>query len=53
MEYPVFHWADFLEVSNLSIFSKIFDEIQVSFKNLTIITGTLYEDRYTYMIISR
>ena len=37
---------------NLGIFRKSVEEIQVSL-NLTIITGTLHEDQYTFLIISR
>jgi hypothetical protein len=45
------HWTDFHEISYLSIFRNSVEKIQV-FKNLTIITGNLYEDQYTCFITS-
>ena len=46
------HCTDFHEIWYLSIFLKSVQKIQVSL-NWTRITGTLHEDQYTFMIISR
>ena len=45
-------WPDFHEIGYLSIFRKSVVKIRVSL-NLTRITSTLHEDKYTILIISR
>ena len=46
------HWTDFYEIWYFSIFRKYVEKIQVSLKSDRV-KGTLYEDQYTIMIISR
>jgi len=53
MEHLGFHWTDFHE---FFLFGYFFENLSRKFKfhyNLTKITGTLHEDQYTFLIISR
>jgi hypothetical protein len=52
MEQLGSHWTDFHEIWYLSIFRKSSEKLQLRW-NMTRITGTLNEDQYTFMIISR
>jgi hypothetical protein len=52
IEHLVSHWSDFFEISYLSIFLKSVDKFKFNYY-LSTITGTSYEDQYTYLIISR
>ena len=45
-------WTDFIEISCLNIFLKSADKIKVSLKYDNF-NGTLHEDQYTFLIISR
>ena len=47
------HWTDFHEISYLSIFQKRVVKIQVSLKSDKNNSGTLHEDQYIFLIISR
>ena len=47
-----FHWSDFHEILYLSIVLKLVIKFKFHY-NLTIITGTLHEDRCTFLILSR
>jgi hypothetical protein len=47
------HWVDFNEISYLCILRKICRKQRKIHKNLSIITGTLHEDQYTFFVISR
>jgi len=51
MEHLGSLWTDFNEILNFSIFRKFLEKARVSLKS-EIITGTLHEDQYTFLIIS-
>jgi hypothetical protein len=52
MQHLGSHWTDFHEISYLSIFRKSVENVQVAL-SLAGVTGTLHEDQYTFLIISR
>jgi hypothetical protein len=52
MEQPVSHWPDFYEIWLLSISRKPAGKY-IFHENFIRITGTLHEDQYSFMIISR
>ena len=53
MEQLVSHWTDFHEIWYLSIFRKSVEKIQVSLISNKNNSGTLLEDHYTFLIVSR
>jgi len=52
MKQPVSHWPDFYEIWFLSISRKPSDKY-IFHENFIRITGTLHEDQYSFMTISR
>jgi hypothetical protein len=56
MEQPGFHWTDIREILYLFIFWKSIEKIQFYYFSQNIptkITGTLYEDQYTFLNTAR
>jgi len=53
MEQLAYHWTDFMKFDISVFFENMSRKFDVSFITLARITGTLREDQYTFLIISR